>query len=247
MIMDAKYQKDIRESYSTLDAQTEMGLIVLAQQGNLDARNKIVNSQLRQIVNIAKAYANSYTSIEDLIAYGTLGIDRSIKKFDTNSGVRFMTYAIHWVRAEMQSYALTNYTVQMPMNVVKEGIEAGLNTDKVKYDKKGNPIDKDKVKEKLNWSVSYSMDAPIREGKETTYADTFASDAETDAETETQDLIGKAMMHLTSQDQQIIDMFFGISEEKQTLEEIGERFNLTKQAISVRVKKSLELMRKKMK
>lgn len=247
MILDAKYQKDIREAYAPLDAETELGLIILAQGGNTDARNKIVNSQLRQIINIAKAYSNPYTTIEDLIAYGTLGIDRAIKKFDTTSGVRFITYAMQWVRAEMQTYALNNYTVRMPMNVVKEGIEAGLNTDKVKTDKEGKIIDKENVRERLNWSMSYSMDAPIREGEDTTYADTFASDSETDAELETQDIINKALVYLSVQDRQIIDMFFGISEEKQTLEEIGERFNLTKQAISVRVKKSLELMRKKMK
>ena len=238
-MLSLQYQKDIRATYAPLNAEEEAELVLKAKQGDNEARNKIVNSQLRQIINVAKAYANQYTSVDDLVGYGVMGIDHALTLFEPSQGNRFYTFAVNWIRAKMQTYALNNYTIRLPMNVNKGATQALKKKEEERTEEESRYVD-----EMTYFSQSMSMDTPIDEGETTTFGDMLSSYVETDADLIEHDLLTNCFSCLNDNEKKLIQMFYGIGYAELTQNEIGEIMGMTKQGVSLRIKKALAKMQK---
>jgi RNA polymerase primary sigma factor len=238
-MLSLQYQKDIRATYAPLDAETEKELVLKAQNGDIKARNDIVNSQLRQIINVAKAYSNQYTDMEELIGYGVIGIDHALTIFDVSKGNRFYTFAVNWIRAEIQKYTLNNYSVRIPMNIVKGATKALKKPEEERTAKEQGYID-----QMTYFSQAMSMDTPIDEGERTTFGDMLSVDDGYHSEYLDDNQIANCMSCLDDNERKLVSMFYGLGSVEYKMPEIGEYFGVSKQTISVRLKTALNKMRK---
>lgn len=148
----ADYFKNIRENtdQTLLTREQEKDLIIKAQHGDDYARNKLIESNLRLVISIAKVYTKTNIPFEDLIQEGTMGIFRAIEKFDVRSGNKFSTYATWWIRQNITRYISTqSRTIRIPIKI-SELIS--------KYNKARNVLEIDLGREPLLEEISYYLD-----------------------------------------------------------------------------------------
>lgn len=148
----ADYFKNIRENtdQTLLTREQEKDLIIKAQNGDEYARNKLIESNIRLVISIAKAYTKTNIPFEDLIQEGTMGIFRAIEKFDVRSGNKFSTYATWWIRQNITRYISTqSRTIRIPIKI-SELIS--------KYNKARNVLEIDLGREPSLEEISYYLD-----------------------------------------------------------------------------------------
>ena len=148
----ADYFKNIRENtdQTLLTREQEKDLIIKAQHGDEYARNKLIESNLRLVISIAKVYTKTNIPFEDLIQEGTMGIFRAIEKFDVRSGNKFSTYATWWIRQNITRYISTqSRTIRIPIKI-SELIS--------KYNKARNVLEIDLGREPLLEEISSYLD-----------------------------------------------------------------------------------------
>lgn len=148
----ADYFKNIRENtdQTLLTRDQEKELIIKAQHGDDYSRNKLIESNIRLVISIAKAYTKTNIPFEDLIQEGTMGIFRAIEKFDVKSGNKFSTYATWWIRQNITRYISTqSRTIRIPIKI-SELIS--------KYNKARNVLEIDLGREPSLEEISYYLD-----------------------------------------------------------------------------------------
>jgi DNA-directed RNA polymerase sigma subunit (sigma70/sigma32) len=113
--------KDIANSYAPMGRAEEVECIIEAKAGNHIAQNKLVNSQLKRIVSIARTYSNHTNSVQDLISEGTIGLIHAITMYDLEKAndIRFHSYAQWWIREHIGNYVCDNQLVVLPRNQSK--------------------------------------------------------------------------------------------------------------------------------
>jgi RNA polymerase primary sigma factor len=257
------YLKKI-EKIPLLTREEEVDLATRAQAGNQEALDKLIRSNLRYVVSVARKYIGCGLSLADLINEGNIGLIQAAKRFDPTRGVKFITYAVWWIRqAIMHALAEQGGTVRLPLKqmgtlhkiadsyrqyIHRTGVEPS-NTEL------GKELDlpPEEVETILRVYRSYlSLDAPISNDGDVSHLDllqskTLPSVEETYIKSTLTAEINELLSQLPPREQQILRMRFGFDDEAKTLEEIGKMLGLSRERVRQIEKRAKDLLRAKAK
>jgi len=255
-----QYLKEIG-SYSLLTAEQELLLAAQVACGDLRARQKLIEANLRLVVSIAKRYSNQGLPLLDLIQEGNIGLMRAAQKFDYKRGFRFSTYATWWIRqAISRAIAEHSRTIHIPVHVVEfiykikrvarriyqeQGIEALPEQLAAEVG-----ITKDRVIELLNISEQpISLDAPVAVDEQYHLADMLEDDSmmaplDQVSQQQQREHIERAMTVLNPRERTIIEMRYGLCDgHYHTLDDVSVKFQLTRERIRQIEVKALRKLR----
>ncbi|MBD5203864.1 MAG: sigma-70 family RNA polymerase sigma factor [Bacteroidales bacterium] len=242
-----KYLQEIgREERITVAEEVELAQRI--QNGDQKALDKLVRANLRFVVSVAKQYQNQGLSLPDLINEGNLGLIRAAQKFDETRGFKFISYAVWWIRQSiLQALAEQSRIVRLPLNQVGSLNKITKELAKFEQENERRPsaeelaerldLPVDKVSDTLKVSGrQVSVDAPFAEGEDNTLLDVLSDDdgPKTDSVLTQESLskeIDRALRQLGEREREIVKMFFGIGCQEKTLEEIGLKFDLTRERV----------------
>jgi len=252
------FYKDVRK-YKPMSIDQQVQLAIKAKNGDQTAIQKLIESNQRFIVKIAKEYINMGLQLEDLISEGNIGLIRSIPKYDENRNVGFLSYAVWWIRqAMLQAVYDTAATVRLPTN--KINLNSKLSKIREQYLQQNHrepsideicensDLNSSEVRNIFDGNVSVSLETSLNGDDEfqTSPIDFISNTAFDDIETKfNKDSlyleIAKIFKEKLSQrESDILNMYFGLNgHEKKTLKEIGKKLKLTNER--VRQIKSLAL------
>ncbi|AIM36671.1 RNA polymerase sigma factor RpoD/SigA [Sphingobacterium sp. SG20118] len=243
-----------------ITAEEEVELAQRIREGDQVALEKLTKTNLRFVVSVAKQYQNQGLTLGDLINEGNLGLIKAAKRFDETKGFKFISYAVWWIRQSiLQAIAEQSRIVRLPLNQVGSlsKISKAFSKLEQEYEREPSPEELaeilettvDKVSDTLSNSGRHvSMDAPFVQGEENTLLDVLENhDPETDSSLIDESLseeIRRSLSTLTEREREIIVLFFGLGSNHQlSLEEIGEKFNLTRERVRQIKDKALQRLR----
>ena len=255
-----KYLQEIGK-VALLTAEDEIKLAIKIKQGDPEALEKLTRANLRFVVSVAKQYQNQGLSLGDLINEGNLGLIKAAKRFDETRGFKFISYAVWWIRQSiLQALAEQSRIVRLPLNrvgVLNRIGKAYRNLEQ-EYEREPSPeelakeleMDVQDVSETLQISSKHlSFDAPFAQDDENRLLDVIEDDEQSAPDTSlmSESLnaeIEKALSKLSEQEAEVIKLYFGLADDQpMTLEEIGDRFNLTRERIRQIKEKAIRRLR----
>ena len=254
-----KYLQEIGHE-ELLSTDEEVELAQRIRKGDKRALERLTKANLRFVVSVAKQYQNQGLSLPDLINEGNVGLIKAAEKFDETRGFKFISYAVWWIRQSiLQAIAEQSRLVRLPLNQVGSvnKIARELNKFEQEHERKPSvdeiaervdlPEDKSADAMKAN-SRHVSMDAPIADGEDSSMIDFLAGDSSnTDRELVTESLkaeVSRILKLLTDKEQKVVRAFFGIDgSPEMTLDEIGEKYNLTRERVRQIKEKALRRLR----
>ena len=244
-----KYLQEIGK-VELISSEEEVRLAALIRQGCQKSLDRLTKANLRFVVSVAKQYQNQGLSLPDLINEGNLGLIKAAQRFDETRGFKFISYAVWWIRQSiLQALAEQSRIVRLPLNKVglTNRIQKAFSQLEQQFEREPSPeelaemleMDLDEVSASLSISSRHvSMDTPISEGEDGTLLDILENpNAEkTDEELDHKDSlkieIDRSLKTLTERQKEVICYFFGIGvDHPMSLEDIGERFNLTRERV----------------
>ena len=242
-----KYLQEIgREDLITVEEEVELAQQI--RKGNRQALEKLTRANLRFVVSVAKQYQNQGLSLPDLINEGNLGLIKAAEKFDETRGFKFISYAVWWIRQSiLQALAEQSRIVRLPLNQVGSLNKISKAFSKFEQENERRPsaeelaeqldLPVDKVVDSLKVSGRHiSVDAPFVDGEDNSLLDVLVNDDSPMADNTlvNESLsreIDRALSTLSEREKEIIQMFFGIGMQEMTLEEIGDKFGLTRERV----------------
>lgn len=254
-----KYLQEIgREEMITVEEEAELAQRI--RKGDQQALEKLTRANLRFVVSVAKQYQNQGLSLPDLINEGNLGLIKAAQKFDETRGFKFISYAVWWIRQSiLQALAEQSRIVRLPLNQVGSlnKINRALSKFEQKFER--NPsieelaefmdADYEKVADSMK-SVGrqLSMDAPFAEGEENSLQDVLSDNEQLQADNwlDAESLateMDRALQTLPEKEREILKMFYGISCQEKSLEEISLRMGLSRERVRQIKEKALKKMR----
>ena len=254
-----KYLQEIgKEGMITVDEEVELAQRI--RKGDRFALEKLTRANLRFVVSVAKQYQNQGLTLPDLINEGNLGLIKAAEKFDETRGFKFISYAVWWIRQSiLQALAEQSRIVRLPLNQVGSlnKINKALNRFEQENERAASPeeiaetleLPKDKVADTMRVSGRHvSVDAPFAEGEDSSLLDVLISDdsPNTDVTLINESLtreVDRALATLTERERDIVRYFFGIGVSEMTLEEIGDRFGLTRERVRQIKEKAIRRLR----
>jgi RNA polymerase primary sigma factor len=244
-----KYLQEIGK-VELISPEEEVKLARLIKQGDQRALDRLTKANLRFVVSVSKQYQNQGLSLPDLINEGNLGLIKAAQRFDETRGFKFISYAVWWIRQSiLQSLAEQARIVRLPLNKVglTNRIQKTYSRLEQEYEREPSTeelaeamgMDMEEVSASMGISGRHvSVDTPLSEGEENTLLDVLENpNAEkTDADLDyTQSLkteIERSLTALTERQKEVICYFFGIGvDHPMSLEDIGERFCLTRERV----------------
>ena len=242
-----KYLQEIgREDLITVEEEIELAQRI--KQGDERALDKLTRANLRFVVSVAKQYQNQGLSLPDLINEDNMGLIKATQKFDETRGFKFISYAVWWIRQSiLQALAEQSRIVRLPLNQVGtlNKISKALSKFEQENERRPSPeelaasldVPVDKIADTLKVSGrSISVDAPFVEGEDNSLLDVLSNDdsPSADASLNQESLsreVERALRQLHEREREILKMFFGIGCQEMTLEEIGAKFDLTRERV----------------
>jgi RNA polymerase primary sigma factor len=242
----ALYLKEIGKN-KTLPVEEEALTAVRIRKGDRKALEKLVKANLRFVVSVARNYQNQGLPLSDLINEGNLGLIRAAKRFDEKKNFKFISYAVWWIRqAILQALAEQSRIIKLPLNRVGTIHKIGKAQSRLEQKYRRIPnveeiarelkIDEEEVQETIKIGNSHmSLDAPLQQGEDSKLLDLLQDEDQElpddgVLEISLQEEINQTLDTLTNREKEVIKLYFGIGEEtSHTLEEIGQRFNLTRE------------------
>ena len=247
---------------SLLKPDEEIALAKKVRSGDESALEKMTRANLRFVVSIAKRYQNQGLSLGDLINEGNLGLIKAAKRFDETRGFKFISYAVWWIRqAILQALAEQSRVVRLPLNRVgvMNKVNRTLGDLEQKYEREPTAEEVAEVLEMTSVDVSdtiqmssrhLSVDAPFSGNDENSLLDVLRDDSsysEPDSPLIEESLkmeVDKVLSSLSEREAEVIRLYFGlVNERSMTLEEIGDRFKLTRERVRQIKEKSIRKLR----
>ena len=254
-----KYLQEIgREELITIEEEVDLAQRI--RQGDKDALEKLTRANLRFVVSVAKQYQNQGLSLPDLINEGNLGLIKAAEKFDETRGFKFISYAVWWIRQSiLQALAEQSRIVRLPLNQVGSlnKINKAFSKFEQEFERTPSPeeladileLPKEKISDTLRVSGRHvSVDAPFSDGEDNSLLDVLINNDSPNADrTLLNESLGKeierSLATLTERERDIVKYFFGIGVQDMTLEEIGERFGLTRERVRQIKEKAIRRLR----
>jgi RNA polymerase primary sigma factor len=254
-----KYLQEIgREELISVEDEVELAQRI--KKGDQVALEKLTRANLRFVVSVAKQYQNQGLSLPDLINEGNLGLIKAAEKFDETRGFKFISYAVWWIRQSiLQALAEQSRIVRLPLNQV--GSLNKINKALAKFEQEHErapsaeelahvlEIPKDKVADTLKVSGRHvSVDAPFVDGEDNNLLDVLVNNDSPNADRglineSLSREIDRALSTLTDRERDIVKYVFGIGQQEMTLEEIGEKFGLTRERVRQIKEKAIRRLR----
>jgi len=244
-----KYLQEIGK-VELISPEEEVKLAVRIKQGDQKALDKLTKANLRFVVSVAKQYQNQGLSLPDLINEGNLGLIKAAQRFDETRGFKFISYAVWWIRQSiLQALAEQSRIVRLPLNKVglTNRIQKAYSHLEQEFEREPSAeelaelleLDIEEVSSTLGISARHvSMDTPLSEGEDNTLLDVMenpnAERAETNIEHKEslKQEIDRSLKTLTERQKEVICFFFGIGvDHPMSLEDIGDKFNLTRERV----------------
>jgi len=254
-----KYLQEIgKEDLITVEEEVELAQRI--RKGDQEALEKLTKANLRFVVSVAKQYQNQGLSLPDLINEGNLGLIKAAEKFDETRGFKFISYAVWWIRQSiLQALAEQSRIVRLPLNQVGSlnKINKAFARFEQEHERVPSPeelaqeleLPREKVTDTLRVAGRHiSVDAPFADGEDNSLLDVLVNPDSPNADrglineslaTE----VGRALETLTERERDIIRYFFGIGCSEMTLEEIGEKFDLTRERVRQIKEKTIRRLR----
>lgn len=254
-----KYLQEIgHEELLSTDQQVELAQRI--RKGDKRALERLIKANLRFVVSVAKQYQNQGLSLPDLINEGNVGLIKAAEKFDETRGFKFISYAVWWIRQSiLQAIAEQSRLVRLPLNQVGSvnKITRELNKFEQEHERKPSvdeiaervDLPEDKIADAMKANSRHvSMDAPIADGEDSSMIDFLSGDSSnTDRELAIESLkaeVSRILKLLTDKEQKVLRAFFGIDgSPEMTLDEIGEKYNLTRERVRQIKEKALRRLR----
>lgn len=244
-----KYLQEIGK-VELVTPEEEVRLATLIKQGDQHALNKLTRANLRFVVSVAKQYQNQGLSLPDLINEGNVGLIKAAQRFDETRGFKFISYAVWWIRQSiLQALAEQARIVRLPLNKVglTNRIQKAYSQLEQEFEREPSAeelaellnMDLEEVSSSLGINARHvSMDTPLAEGEESTLLDVLENhnaertDAELDHRQGLRIEITRSLGTLTERQKDVICYFFGIGvDHSLSLEDIGDKFNLTRERV----------------
>ena len=254
-----KYLQEIGKE-ELISVEEEVELAQRIRKGDQEALERLTKANLRFVVSVAKQYQNQGLSLPDLINEGNLGLIKAAEKFDETRGFKFISYAVWWIRQSiLQALAEQSRIVRLPLNQVGSLNKINKAFARFEQEHERTPsaeelateleLPKEKVTDTLRVAGRHiSVDAPFADGEDNSLLDVLVN---TDSPNADRGLINeslateveRALEILTDREQDIIRYFFGIGTSEMTLEEIGEKFDLTRERVRQIKEKAIRKLR----
>ena len=240
-----KYLRDV-SGLDMINPETEIELAKRIKAGDIKAQDQLVKANLRFVISVAKQYVGRGLDVEDLVSEGNLGLIKAAQKFDETRGIKFISFAVWWIRQSiLQSLADNSRQVRLPLNQINalNKIKSAENDLEQQLQRKATAselaeylnIEEDKINLSITSSQKISsMDTPFGDDSDFTLADTFQSSDFADTEIIQSDISEKikgALGNLTERERFIIINLFGIGVNEMTLSEIGLKLDLTSERV----------------
>jgi RNA polymerase primary sigma factor len=254
-----KYLQEIgKEELITVEEEVELAQRI--KKGDQVALEKLTRANLRFVVSVAKQYQNQGLSLPDLINEGNLGLIKAAEKFDETRGFKFISYAVWWIRQSiLQALAEQSRIVRLPLNQVGSLNKINKAFAKFEQENERTPspeeladaldLPKEKVSDTLRVAGRHvSVDAPFVDGEDNSLLDVLVNPDSPNADRSLMNEslvkeIERALSTLTDRERDIIRLFFGIGCSEMTLEEIGEKFGLTRERVRQIKEKAIRRLR----
>lgn len=255
-----KYLQEIGK-VDLLTPDEEVELAKRIKEGDQIALEKLTKANLRFVVSVAKQYQNQGLSLGDLINEGNLGLIKAAQRFDETRGFKFISYAVWWIRQSiLQALAEQSRIVRLPLNRVGSlnKISKTFSELEQKFEREPSPEELAEVLDVTTAEVvdtmkisgrHVSMDAPFVQGEENSLLDVLENDSEQTPDSGLMNdslrrEVQRALSTLTQREADVITLYFGLNgEHSMTLEEIGEKFNLTRERVRQIKEKAIRRLR----
>lgn len=257
-----KYLLEISK-YDLISAEEEVELAGKIREGDQIALQKLTKANLRFVISVSKQYQNQGLSLSDLINEGNLGLIKAAQRFDEKRGFKFISYAVWWIRQSiLQAIAEHARIVRLPLNKIGtiNKINKTFSNLEQEYERAPSAsevaenleVSENEVKKAQHISGRHvSMDAPLGADSENDMYEVFANDDESSPEDDLLggtlgDEIGRILETLSPRESDIIRLYFGIGQSYPlTLEEIGDKFDLTRERVRQLKEKGLRKLKQK--
>ena len=254
-----KYLQEISHE-ELISVEEEVELAQRIRKGDRKALEKLAKANLRFVVSVAKQYQNQGLSLPDLINEGNLGLIKAAEKFDETRGFKFISYAVWWIRQSiLQAIAEQSRIVRLPLNQVGSVNKINKILNRFEQENERRPsideiadkidLPEDKIADVLKVpGKQVSVDAPFSDGEESSLLDVLpnANAPMADNELVKESLrneIDRALQTLNDRERNIIEAFYGISQPEMTLEEMGDKFGLTRERVRQIKEKAIRRLR----
>ena len=254
-----KYLQEIgHEELLSVDEEVELAQKI--KKGDRRALERLTRANLRFVVSVAKQYQNQGLSLPDLINEGNVGLIKAAEKFDETRGFKFISYAVWWIRQSiLQAIAEQSRIVRLPLNQVGSVNKINRELNKFEQEHERRPsvdeiadridLPEDKIEEAMKVNNRHvSMDAPFVDGEDNSLLDVLADNNMPMADKalvqeSLRKEIDRAIELLNDREQKVVRAFFGIGSPEMTLEEIGEKYNLTRERVRQIKEKAIRRLR----
>ena len=254
-----KYLQEIGHE-NLISTEDEVGLAQRIKKGDRKALEKLTKANLRFVVSVAKQYQNQGLSLPDLINEGNVGLIKAAEKFDETRGFKFISYAVWWIRQSiLQAIAEQSRIVRLPLNQVGSVNKIKRMMGKFEQEHERQPnieeiaeevdLPKEKIEDAMKAPGRHvSVDAPLVDGEENNLLDVIANNDSPMADRQLvneslKEEITQALRTLTEREALVVKAFFGIGEKELSLEEIGDKYGLTRERVRQIKEKAIRRLR----